>query len=187
MTADVQWSPYDAELRVLTRLLANAPPGPAIEIGCYRGRTTAHLAAICAERDESLIAIDPWIDMGGDDTYARFVENTRAFRNLVVVRARSDEALPALPARRASFAFVDGDHSYEQTLRDLQNAYTCLALGGVLAVHDVFSPAHPGTGRAFAEFARGRPAHSFRYEPSAQEQQLHQNDRVCGLGWVFVS
>jgi predicted O-methyltransferase YrrM len=186
MSVSEQWSPYDAELRVLIRLLADAPPGPTIEVGCHCGRTTAQLAAVCAERGAPVIAIDPWIGVDGEDTYVRFLANTSAFRNVTVMRARSDDALPTLPAGRASFAFIDGDHSYEQTLRDLQNADRCLAPGGVLAVHDIFSPAHPGVGRAWAEFAGGRAVHSFRYEPSVEEQQLHQNDRVCGLGWVFV-
>lgn len=33
--------------------------------------------------------------------------------------------------------FVDGDHSYEQSLRDLENAYQTVSTNGIVIVHDV--------------------------------------------------
>jgi predicted O-methyltransferase YrrM len=186
MTADEKWSLYGPELHRLADLLVRAPPGLAVEVGCYRGRTTAKLAAICAARGAPLLAVDPWCGASGDETYDCFLGNTREFHNIVVTRARSDEVLPLLAAGRAGFVFVDGDHSYEQTLRDLENGYRLLGPGGILAVHDIFSPAHPGAGRAFTEFTSGRASEFLRYRPSTAEQALHSNDSECGLGWIVV-
>jgi predicted O-methyltransferase YrrM len=186
MTVDAKWSLYEPELHRLADLLVRAPRGLAIEVGCYRGRTTAKLAAMCAKRGTALLAVDPWCDVSGDETYNCFLENTREFHNLVVMRLRSDEVLPFLPAGRAGFVFVDGDHSYGQTLRDLENGYRLLGPGGILAVHDIFSPAHPGAGRAFTEFTRGGASEFLRYKPSTEEQALHSNDSECGLGWIVV-
>src|SRR5215213_406249 len=36
--------------------------------------------------------------------------------------------------------FIDGFHTEEQTLRDIQNSYRCLASGGIVVIHDCMPP-----------------------------------------------
>jgi len=40
------------------------------------------------------------------------------------------------------FIFIDGDHTYEQSKRDLDNAIKCLTPGGIIVMHDIKKSKH---------------------------------------------
>ncbi|HYX26801.1 MAG TPA: class I SAM-dependent methyltransferase [Thermoanaerobaculia bacterium] len=188
---EAQWSVYPGELKVLAELLWSSPGDFAVEVGCFRGRTTVFLANLCRCLGKTLIAIDPWDDTpagSGDEIYQIFSAQIAPVRDCVtVIRSRSDDALARLPpaaAGRCGFILIDGDHSDPQPLLDMRNYYPLLCPGGVMAVHDVFSPNWSDVGRAFEEFTVDKDTYYFRYVPGDEEQRRHRNDRLCGLGWV---
>ena len=58
-----------------------------------------------------------------------------------VIRATSDVFFAALrPGRHFDVVFIDGDHSFDQSLRDVENALGVLDVGGVVLVHDCNPP-----------------------------------------------
>jgi SAM-dependent methyltransferase len=68
-----------------------------------------------------------------------------------LVRQTSDDFFAA-NIEQFDIIFVDGDHSYSQTLKDLNNALGCLNPGGVLIVDDYANVGHPDVTKAVDEF-----------------------------------
>lgn len=104
--------------------------GPILEVGSHQGRSTVLLAA----RGLPVYAVDPFLEsFGGEDVYYRLVRNLmdRDIRN-VTVYWQSIENWAIQPC---SFAYLDGDHTYLGTLRQIVAARST----GVrwIAVHDV--------------------------------------------------
>lgn len=72
-------------------------------------------------------------------------------------RTTSDRFFEALdPEHRFDVVFVDGDHRFEQSLRDIESALSHLSDEGVVLVHDVSPPDAGSTSRDPAD-ARGGP------------------------------
>jgi SAM-dependent methyltransferase len=58
-----------------------------------------------------------------------------------IIRATSDVFFAALtPGGHFDVVFIDGDHRFEQSLRDVENALGVLTGGGVILVHDCSPP-----------------------------------------------
>jgi predicted O-methyltransferase YrrM len=112
----------------------------ACEIGSYMGASTSFLAAAASLKQGHVHAVDTWLNdaMPGEreeDTWQQFLENTDRFRNWItphrgLARAVKDRVPPF------DMLFIDGDHSYEGTLADLQDFAPKLKPGAVVAMHD---------------------------------------------------
>lgn len=71
-------------------------------------------------------------------------------------RTTSDRFFDALdPGHRFDVVFVDGDHRFEQSLRDVENALAHLSDDGVVLVHDVSPPSAGSASRDPADAAGG--------------------------------
>jgi hypothetical protein len=58
-----------------------------------------------------------------------------------IIQATSDVFFAALtPGGHFDVIFIDGDHSFDQSLRDVDNSLTMLANGGVILLHDCNPP-----------------------------------------------
>lgn len=120
-----------------------------IEIGVWRGRS----AACLAEHTTGLVlAIDHF--MGDSDTAKWFDDRPDGLRNdcldnlrefisagrLLVLQRPSLEAAPfvaeLLRYRPADMVFVDGDHSYDATVADINAYMPILRSGGLICGHD---------------------------------------------------
>ncbi len=74
-----------------------------------------------------------------------------------LVQATSDEFFASLaPNERFDVIFVDGNHSFAQSLRDIEHAVEHLADGGVVLVHDC-DPPTAGAASADSRDAGGGP------------------------------
>lgn len=137
-----------AEAGKLIDLAQAAPKGSAIvEIGSYRGRSTTALAfgALkgCAK---SVYAVDPHLPFVG--LYgARFGPEDQAalYNNLSrhgVGKIVHVVSLPSLQTARAwsdqniGLLWIDGDHSVEAVLADVEAWYPHILPGAVVAFHD---------------------------------------------------
>ncbi len=142
-----------AEARVLYWLARNAA-GPIVEIGSYRGRSTAALAlGSKAGGERDVYAVDPFIgpQSGTRPTHSGKLsgecscspELLRANLDLAgvnglvrIVPRKSENALADVPAS-IDLLFVDGAHDYESVCRDLDNYLPRVERGGFVVLHDV--------------------------------------------------
>jgi predicted O-methyltransferase YrrM len=130
------------EERIALFRLAQVLPNQfvACEIGSYLGGSTAFLAAAATLSGGHVHAVDTWKndampDEPGEDTFARFLENTQALSHVITThRGRAAEVSGQVPP--LDLLFLDGDHSYEGTRDDLVNYAWKIKPGGVLALHD---------------------------------------------------
>jgi hypothetical protein len=141
--------------------------GDVLEIGIYRGKYLAALYAL-SEADEALVGVDLFV--GGDATQAgrevrsylqQACGDASRFELLVADSMELDARKLAERCGRERFRFVsiDGGHTRELVLRDLQTATPLLQEGGIMALDDAFNSGTPGVIEGIAEFfIRGQPA-----------------------------
>lgn len=103
--------------------------GEILEVGSYHGRSTTILA-----KKGHVHAVDPFDnfdtdDMSGEKTYKAFVRNTEGM-NITLHKMKVED----FPAIKVDFAFLDGDHTYEGTKRQIEKAIECGAK--FIACHD---------------------------------------------------
>lgn len=93
--------------------------GEGLEVGCYKGRSACLLAPLF----ETLHCVDPFKEFDSDDPFGGrtmkvFQDNLRerGVRNCLLRPYRIEEINVMPPVR---FAYLDGDHTYEGTLRQV--------------------------------------------------------------------
>jgi hypothetical protein len=111
-----------------------------IEIGAWRGWSTAHLIASGLR---SLHVVEPLL--ADADWSAEFVEATRGAggdTTTILVPEKSPEAVERLGEAgvRWSFAFIDGDHHGEAPTRDALVCAPFLEATAMVLFHDLVSP-----------------------------------------------
>lgn len=97
-----------------------------VEVGCWKGRSTYALLAGCPE---PVYAVDHWEGsalsvaevMAGERPFVDFMRNVGKFKNLVVVKLSSEEAVNSeqIPVQ-VDMVFLDAEHEYEAVIRDLR-------------------------------------------------------------------
>jgi len=119
-------------------------PEVCVEIGSAHGHSTCLIGlALKLNLKGRLWAVDPhdlnyWNDDHPENTYELLHRNLRRVGvsdQVVIVRKRTDEAAPDLPAA-IDFAFVDGDHSYEGVKQDWLLLCPRMREFGVVVFHD---------------------------------------------------
>lgn len=114
----------------------------AIEIGAFVGGGTL----ILAKHFEKVIVIDPFVS-GYDTTdsssrenmeqiYDQFKENTAHLSNVTLIRKTSDDAMKELQDLKVDFVYIDGCHTYDQVLKDIQNYKPLVKSNGYISGHD---------------------------------------------------
>jgi MMP 1-O-methyltransferase len=146
---------------------AEAVPGaPFVEVGSYCGRSTIWLAAAAREARTVVFAVDHhrgseenqagWehhdpeiVDpaIGSIDTlpwFRRTLFNAGLERYAIAVVGESPTVATHW-STPAALVFIDGGHGVEPARADYRGWAPMVALGGTLAIHDVFpDPAHGG-------------------------------------------
>jgi predicted O-methyltransferase YrrM len=143
-----------------------------VEVGSWKGRSTKALALSCAG---AVYAVDHWegsederfasqneaVRIGADlmlDIFKKNLAPEIASGKVIPIQADSEEAMPlvekALAGRKADMVFLDGDHRYEPTKRDIENYRKFLEPGGLLCGHDYWHD-HPGVVQAVNETVPG--------------------------------
>jgi hypothetical protein len=130
--------------------------GSVAEIGVHHGRLFIGLQLL-APAGTPAVAIDLFdnqienADGSGKGDRARFESNVRRWGDWSSARVHAINSLEVTAADLEAWAegkirlfSVDGGHQAEVVASDLQLAEACLAVGGVIAVDDVFNPEWPG-------------------------------------------
>lgn len=113
----------------------NRTTGQILEVGVYYGRSTALLTAT----DRLVHCVDPFdnfdSDHDGDYIEEQFYTrmNERGISNFILYRRRIEDMMPLL----FGFAYLDGDHTYEGTLSQLQ--YAAQMGVKIACIHDAVS------------------------------------------------
>ena len=149
--------------------------GPVLEVGSYCGKSTIYLAAAAREAGQLVVTVDHhrgseehqpgWeyhdpslVDpaVGLIDTLPRFrrtIADAGAEDVVVAVVARS-EVLAPLWSTPLALLFLDGSHTEESARRDQDAWVAKLAVGGTLAIHDVFPDPADGGQAPFGVYSR---------------------------------
>lgn len=125
-----------------------------VEIGSWKGRSTHALASGCKG---SVFAVDHWkgneenylSDVAKkEDVYAQFLENTKEFKNIHVLKKDSLEAVEDFKDKSVDMVFIDAGHTYEACKRDIVHWLPKVKI--LICGHD-YSPEFPGVVKAVTE------------------------------------
>lgn len=148
---------HDIECPLLASEALDVPAnGVIVEIGSYLGKST-EIMARNSDFTVKLYAVDTWDnratgDLPTKDTYAEFMENTKAFSEKIVpMRGLSSEMVKGWD-KQIDLMFIDGDHSFAAVYDDLYRWIPFIRKGGVLLLHDYMEPTC-GVKEAFERYA----------------------------------
>jgi predicted O-methyltransferase YrrM len=114
-----------------------------IEIGSYTGESTL----IFAKHFKEVISVDPYIndydinDMACsyasfDKVYQQFLKNTLSIQNVKSIRDTSQNAISVLKEEKWDVVYIDGIHTFEGVLSDIENYKTIIKPEGFICGHD---------------------------------------------------
>jgi predicted O-methyltransferase YrrM len=133
---------------------ATTGKGLIVEIGSWKGRSTAWLASGARQAGARVYAIDPHTGSREDPEAATF----EAFRANLAQAGLADVVEPLVTtsveaARRLQgpieLLFIDGDHSYDAVRLDAELWLPKLVDGGIVMFHDVGTAGYAGPRRVF--------------------------------------
>ncbi len=114
--------------------------GDLIEIGCFQAEITVKLAEVAQKYDRKIIALGNW-ELGTDNNqredYDTFLKNIEPYKDVVdIIRLSSldEQAIAQVKNRELCFAFVDGLHTYDTCLKDIETVAHCQ---GIIAVDNL--------------------------------------------------
>lgn len=104
-----------------------------LEVGVWKGKTFGPITAF------TKVAVDPTFPDG-------VKERLRAQPNAEIHEITSDQFFAQAPVdRKFDVIYLDGLHTFEQTLRDLINAVSFIAQPGIIIVDDVYPDTYHGS------------------------------------------
>jgi predicted O-methyltransferase YrrM len=117
-----------------------------VEIGSFIGESTI----IFAEHFNHVIAIDPFqpdyhkedptSKFNFDEVYDEYIRRTSPYKNIKTIRLTSDDAVDVLKDELFDFIYIDGIHTYEQVIIDIDNYLPLVKPGGIIGGHDYIGP-----------------------------------------------
>lgn len=141
-------------------------PGPLLEIGSYCGKSAVYLGSAAAGLGRVLYALDhhrgseenqpgwEWHEPDLVDAHTGRIDTLPHFRRTifeaglegtVVALVGDSPAVAAHWATPLALLFIDGGHGHDPAHRDYEGWVPHIAMGGTLAIHDVFpDPADGG-------------------------------------------
>ena len=123
------------------------------EIGTWRGKNAATLLSRCPQL--KLFMIDFWgngeVNDGPSQKYRQIVEAIQetnfAFDRRIILSGSSPAVAASFENGYFDFVFVDGGHTYDKCLADLEGWWPKVKSGGLLMGHDIDHPAHDVPGQ----------------------------------------
>lgn len=153
--------------RIIQAYCASRPIGA--EVGVLRGKFSEYL--LSNVEFSTFYCIDAWKHLPGRvdisnvsdaEHHANFLAAQQRLKRFgtraEMLRSESAEAAQRLPDGGVDFVYIDGDHSYNGCMADLEMYYPKIKRGGILAGHDYLDGSLPegefGVKRAVDEFVR---------------------------------
>ncbi|SDT34769.1 class I SAM-dependent methyltransferase [Actinoplanes derwentensis] len=188
------------EGRALARAALDAPDGPILEVGSYLGKSTLYLAAAARARGGKVVTVDhhrgseehqvgwEYHEPGLVDPAVGLIDTLPGFRRTIAA-ARAEDVVVAVVARAEEFAalwsaplaflFLDGSHTDESAQRDLGSWAPHLAVGGILAIHDVFPDPADGGQAPYRIYRQALDTGEFTEIPGQGSLRLLRRDRFA--------
>lgn len=152
------------EARVLY-IIASETPGPIVEIGSWKGRSTAALGF--ASRNNSahplIYSVDPFTGSKEHreadpncNTWDDFRDNIEDLHMFDIVRPYQMTSKEAYEKHfgAISMLFIDGSHDYEDVKYDFCSWGSNVVVGGWICMHDYY---WPGPNKVVEEYVVGNP------------------------------
>jgi MMP 1-O-methyltransferase len=174
--------PPDEGLALFETAAAYAAVGPIAEIGTYCGKSTIYLAAAARAAGQRVITVDHhhgseenqpgWeyhdtelVDpaTGRLDTLPHFRASLAAsgLEEQVIAIVGTSAAVASLWRAPLGMLFIDGGHTDAAAVADYEGWVPHLAVGGALAIHDVFPDPADGGQAPYRIFARAAACGAF--------------------------
>ena len=139
--------------------------GPCLEVGSYCGKSTVYLGAACQQKNGIVYAIDhhrgseehqlgeEYHDSDLFDVQAQLMDTFKEFRRVIREAKLEDTVIPIVAASKLTsinwstplgMVFIDGGHSLDAAMADYRAWATHVAVGGILAIHDIFPDSTQG-------------------------------------------
>ena len=161
-----------------------------VEIGTRDAVSTLSLNEHAAIK--RLVTIDPYLQYedykhdGGwetatDETYEKTKEVLSKYSNIEIIRAKSSEAVDDFEDESIDFLFVDGNHSYNYVLEDLELYYPKVKQGGVITGDDYYMNADNYEGEKMVQEAVNDFAEKY-----SLELQKRGSHRGYPKNWIFI-
>jgi predicted O-methyltransferase YrrM len=175
-----------------------AVPGPLLEVGSWMGKSALYLAAAARETGRRVVTVDHhrgseehqpgWeyhdpelVDplVGRLDTLPHFRRTiaTAGAEDVVVAVVARSEVLAPLWTTPLALLFLDGSHTEESARRDQDAWVAKVAVGGTLAIHDVFPDPAEGGQAPFGVYRRVLDAGDFAELPGTGSLRLLRRTR----------
>ena len=157
--------------------------GPFLEVGSYCGKSASYLGAVAKARSTVLFCVDhhrgseenqvgwQWHEPDLVDSHTGLMDTLPVFRRTiadsglepyVVAVVGQSQTVAVHWATPLSLVFIDGGHGVEPARTDYESWVPHVAVGGLLAIHDVF--ADPGEG--------GQAPHDQIFSPAMNSGQF---------------
>lgn len=154
---DIQWSDTQLSPEQLQHLLwavqqTETLGGTVVEIGCWRGVTTAALAQ---HTRRPVVGIDCFLGSANQVNHDHFVRRLAAYPHASLLELPSGAASRSWNRGPISFIFIDADHDYWNVAHDIEAWLPLVMPGGMIALHDTDLHEFAGSRRAVFEVHRG--------------------------------
>jgi hypothetical protein len=128
-----------------------------MEVGVWEGKSAALMALHCTETESCM-----FLDIRAMDGAKSRIEQVVPEAKCVFMQKNSRSVLqqPSIleMADRVRWMHIDGEHTAEAVMCDLQNADLLVARSGMVVIDDFFSPAYPQVTQAVFQFLATRPS-----------------------------
>lgn len=148
---DGWWS--DADAQFIYKIIKDINNGKIIEIGCFKGRSTASWIKKVIANNNEIFIIDNFYGGINPDAEASKIQRKEGNKIKEIFMAnmkklginRSDYGLYKSDSIEASalfadssidMVFIDGDHEYKSVKKDIETYWQKLKIGGILSGHD---------------------------------------------------
>ena len=152
-----------------SRWLVENTQGRALEVGSAFGYSTVCIA----EHARNLIAVDPHVTHASFDECLRNLQIYGLDHKVALLQGPSRMVLPMFGNGYFDFAFIDGDHTFDEVTFDADEAFRLVKPGGLIAFHDYGEDSCPEVATAIDAW------HGRRF----LSKQLVQVDTLVAFQW----
>ena len=137
-----------------------------VEVGSYKGRSTAAMAFACVGTNRKIYCIDPWIgqchDIPEKTSFEVWKDNIDKYQLAPYIKSFQGYSLEILKRwgeltgdKTIDFVFIDGSHEYVDVLIDFGLLLPLMKVGAWMAFHDVVET-WPGSDYVWHDIAKFR-------------------------------
>ena len=137
----------EVQIDVILRIMRLVNPVNCLEIGSWCGNSSLPIAREAAKNNGILVCVDHWLGNVGthleplaynNDIFGVFLANTKKDTNIIPIKIDSQK-LDFLKDGYFDFCFIDGDHRYSATIKDINLCRKLVRKGGIISGHDLQS------------------------------------------------